>query len=82
MIPKKPVLDLIRDEPVFGKIMRELTIAVYGILNPSCYRHGQLKQKEWRRGAITMLAFQLVGLTLLVLFFGAMVSGRQRITGR
>ena len=29
-----------------------------------------------------MLAFQLVGLVLLVLFFGALISGNQRITGR
>jgi hypothetical protein len=29
-----------------------------------------------------MLAFQLIGLVLLMLFFGAMVSGNQRITGR
>ena len=29
-----------------------------------------------------MLAFQFVGLALLVLFFGALVSGKQNITGR
>jgi hypothetical protein len=29
-----------------------------------------------------MIAFQLVGLALLVLFFGAMISGNQRVTGR
>jgi hypothetical protein len=29
-----------------------------------------------------MLAFQLVGLVLVVLFFGALVTGEQRTTGR
>jgi hypothetical protein len=29
-----------------------------------------------------MLAFQLVGLALVVLFLGPMVSGKQRIIGR
>jgi hypothetical protein len=29
-----------------------------------------------------MLAVQLVGLVLLVLFFGALISGKQNITGR
>jgi hypothetical protein len=29
-----------------------------------------------------MVAFQLIGVTLLVLFSGAMVSGNRRIAGR
>ena len=29
-----------------------------------------------------MLAFQLVGLVLVALFFGALVTGKQRTTGR
>jgi hypothetical protein len=29
-----------------------------------------------------MLAFELVGLALLALFFGALVSGKQNIIGR
>jgi len=29
-----------------------------------------------------MLAFQLVGLAFFVLFFGALISGKQNITGR
>lgn len=29
-----------------------------------------------------MLAFQLVGLALLVLFFGALVTGNRGVTGR
>ena len=29
-----------------------------------------------------MLAFQLIGLALLMLFFGAMISGNQRVAGR
>jgi hypothetical protein len=31
---------------------------------------------------MAMLAFQLVGLVLLVLFFGALISSKQNIAGR
>jgi hypothetical protein len=48
-------------------------------LNRNCYIRDQQEQHN-RRGGLQMLAFELVGLTFFVLFFGALVTNKQSVS--
>jgi len=51
---------------------------LYGILNQDADNHDPSEDPEGG-GNETMLAFQLIGLALVALFFGAMVTGQQGV---
>jgi hypothetical protein len=64
----------VKSRQVYGIIFREF--------EPELISRRPIRTKGISQGANTMLAFQLVGLALVVLFLGPMVSGKQRIIGR
>jgi hypothetical protein len=62
--------------------MRVKSRAIYALLNSGCYPTRPGRRGMVAVGGIPMLAFQLIGWALILLFFGAMIGSHQRVPDR
>jgi hypothetical protein len=62
--------------------MRVKSRSIYTVLNGGCYPDRLRRKKARSRRGMPMLAFQVIGWVLILLFFGAMIGSHQRVPDR